>query len=126
MPLLSKAPDAGSLFYARLFEIAPEVRPLFKEQTPTQARKLTDMLGLAIRSLRDSATLTGMLEALGRRHGGYGVTAAQYRPVGEALIWTLRQSLKEGFTPDVEAAWTKLYGAVAATMIQAQNSARAA
>jgi len=36
--------------------------------------------------------------------------------VGEVLLWTLERGLAEPFTPEVRAAWTKVYGVLAATM----------
>ena len=42
-----------------------------------------------------------------------------YEPVGAALLWTLGQGLGDGFTPDVEDAWTITYTALAAAMIEA-------
>jgi hemoglobin-like flavoprotein len=50
------------------------------------------------------------------RHATYGTKPEHYQPVAEALLWTLGKGLGDGFTPDVEAAWTKVYGVLAATM----------
>jgi len=36
--------------------------------------------------------------------------------VGHALLWTLEQGLGAAFTPDVRAAWTRVYGLLAETM----------
>jgi nitric oxide dioxygenase len=47
-------------------------------------------------------TIVPPARLLARQHVGFGVTEAQYGPVGAALLWTLR--LGEGFTPEVEAA----------------------
>jgi hemoglobin-like flavoprotein len=44
------------------------------------------------------------VKALGARHSGYGVAAAHYAIVGEALLWTLERGLGEGFTPEVRSA----------------------
>ena len=60
--------------------------------------------------------LVPAVKALGARHSGYGVTAAHYRIVGEALLWTLEQGLGEECTPEVRSAWVKVYGIVSATM----------
>jgi hemoglobin-like flavoprotein len=32
------------------------------------------------------------------------------------LLWTLEQGLGDALTPDVKAAWTSVYGVLAATM----------
>jgi hemoglobin-like flavoprotein len=41
---------------------------------------------------------------------------AHYDTVDAALLWTLEQGLGDVFTPEVRAAWTKLYGVLATTM----------
>jgi hemoglobin-like flavoprotein len=106
----------GRLFYDRLFTIAPEVRQLFKGDMEAQSRKLIDTLALAVGMIRDMPTLVPTLEALAQRHVGYGVRDEHYDKVGEALLWTLHQSLGPAFTPHAREAWTALYGAVAQIM----------
>ena len=50
------------------------------------------------------------MQALGRRHAGYGVRPEHYDTVGAALLWTLEQGLGDAFTDDVRAAWAEAYG----------------
>ena len=108
--------EAGRAFYERLFVIAPDTRALFSHDLDEQVRKLMDTLALAIGSLRDTAALNGMLEAMGRRHRGYGVRDEHYDKVGEALLWTLEKAFGDAFTPEVRGAWATLYARVATTM----------
>ena len=113
--------QVGKLFYDRLFAIAPETRPLFKGSIEAQARKLMDTLAQAIASLRDTPTLITTLEALAKRHVGYGVKDEHYDKVGDALLWTLERGLGAAFTPHAREAWTPLYGTVATVMRAAAN-----
>ena len=106
----------GKLFYERLFAIAPDTKALFRGRIDEQARKLMDTLALAIASLRDTPTLVSTLEALAKRHVGYGVRDDHYDKVGEALLWTLQQGLGKAFTPHAREAWTALYGTVSTVM----------
>lgn len=115
--------ETARLFYDRLFEIAPDVRPLFKGDIKAQGAKLMETLLVAIASLNDRPGLTILLEKLGRDHRAYQVEPRHYDKVGAALIWTLRTSLGAGFTPETERAWTTLYGDIAATMIGAAGVA---
>jgi hemoglobin-like flavoprotein len=115
--------ETARLFYDRLFEIAPEVRPLFKADIAAQGAKLMETLLVAIASLNDRDGLIILLEKLGRGHRAYHVEPGHYDQVGAALIWTLRTSLGTGFTPEIERAWTTLYGDIAATMIEAAKAA---
>lgn len=111
--------SAGKLMYDRLFQIAPELRPMFKTGQDQQAAKLVDTLGLCVSQLRYPEMVAMTLAGLGQRHAGYGARPEHYALVGEALLWTLERQLGPAFTPEVKAAWTKLYAMAAEAMIQA-------
>ncbi|AOO81116.1 globin domain-containing protein [Bosea vaviloviae] len=113
--------ETGAIFYNRLFEIAPEVRPLFKGDIKAQGAKLMETLTVALATLNDREGLAILLRRLGRQHKGYGVKESHYDSVREALIWTLRTSLGDAFTPRVEQAWTRLYADIASIMIAASH-----
>ena len=110
------AEAAAGLFYARLFELDPDLRSLFKGDMTEQGRRLMQMLGLAVKSLDRPDQLLPAVRALGARHVAYGVREKDYDTVGGALLWTLRQGLGDAFTPEVEAAWAEVYAALAAAM----------
>ena len=110
------ADAAAALFYGRLFELDPTLRPLFKGDMKEQGRKLMDMITLAVKGLDRPEALLPALAALGRRHAVYGVNEHDYETVGEALLWTLEQGLGPSFTPEVREAWEALYGFVAGAM----------
>ena len=103
------APQAGALFYKNLFQIAPQLQPLFKADVHDQGRKLMDMLSIAVGMLRQPERLRYAVAQLGRRHAAYGVTQEHFRPVGQALILTLEQGLGADFTPQVKMAWMVMY-----------------
>lgn len=107
---------AADLFYDHLFGVAPHLRAMFPADLAEQKRKLVAMLGTAVNGLSDLDALVPAVKALGARHVGYGTKPAHYRVVGQALLWTLERGLGATFTPDVKAAWTRVYGLIAATM----------
>jgi hemoglobin-like flavoprotein len=96
-------------FYQRLFELAPEVRPMFSREIDTQAKKFSDMLAWVIAHLENPQELFKEIRAMGARHAGYGVKTDQYAPVGSALIWMFQQVLGDRFTPEMEEAWLEFY-----------------
>jgi hemoglobin-like flavoprotein len=104
------------LFYGRLFELDPTLKTLFKVDMREQGRKLMQMIGLAVSKLDALDELVPVVEALGRRHAGYGVKEGDYDTAGNALLWTLEQGLGPAFTPDVKSAWTAVYQVLASTM----------
>jgi hemoglobin-like flavoprotein len=96
-------------FYRRLFELAPEVRPMFKIDMEAQARKFSDMFAWVILHLEHPVELSREMRALGARHVGYGVQIDQYAAVGSALIWMFQHTLGDRFTPEMEEAWLEFY-----------------
>lgn len=120
------AEPAAALFYARLFELDPSLRELFRGDMVEQGRKLMTMIATAVASLERLDTLVPALRQLGARHAGYGVEEEHYATVGAALLWTLEKGLGPEFTPAVREAWTSTYSLLANTMLEAQREAVAA
>ena len=110
------ADTAATLFYTRLFELDPSLRLMFKGNIVEQGEKLMTTLKVVVVGLTRLESLVPAVQALGRRHAGYGVNDEHYDTVAEALLWTLQQGLGEYFTPDVAAAWCTAYGILADVM----------
>jgi hemoglobin-like flavoprotein len=108
----------SDLFYGRLFEIAPEVKPLFHRDMDEQKRKFMSTLAVIVSSLDDSSKLITLTDTLARQHGEFGLRTAHYEVVGKALLWSLEQGLGRDWTPSVAASWTKAYGLVSNFMIE--------
>jgi nitric oxide dioxygenase len=111
--------QAAALFYGRLFELDPSLRPLFKGDMAAQGAKLMVALGAVVASLDRLARILPAIRQLGRQHAAYGVRPDHYATVGEALIWTLQQAQGADFTPALRRAWTDAYGRLAWAMIAA-------
>jgi hemoglobin-like flavoprotein len=109
--------QAAALFYGRLFEIAPEAKPLFKGDMTEQGRKLMATLAVVVNGLSNLDAILPAASALAKRHVAYGVESGHYMPVGEALLWTLERGLGSGGTPELAAAWTAAYTTLSQFMI---------
>lgn len=110
---------AAALFYGRLFELDPSLRPMFKGDIKEQGAKLMATLKVAVTSLNRLDQLLPALQGLGRRHVNYGVTDAHYDTVASALLWTLEKGLGDVFTPECKQAWIEVYTLVAMVMKEA-------
>lgn len=113
------ADTAAGLFYGRLFEIAPDVMPLFKSDMTEQGRKLMATLSVVVHGLGDLDRIVPVAQTLARRHVAYGVRPEHYQPVGAALLWALDQGLGDAFDPETEAAWARAYGLLSDVMVAA-------
>lgn len=110
------APQAADMFYGKLFELDPDLKPLFKGDMTEQGEKLMKMITVAVNSLDKLEEVVPAVKSLGQRHSGYGVKESDYDTVGESLLWTLEQGLGDEFTAEVKGAWTEVYVTLAGTM----------
>jgi hemoglobin-like flavoprotein len=118
--VIVKSDEAGQTFYSRLFEVAPNVRALFKTDIKDQSRKLMSMVTLVVSKLDRLETLIAELKALATRHNKYGTKREHYIVVGECLIYTLKTGLAERWTKEVEEAWVAAYRTLSGAMIENQ------
>jgi nitric oxide dioxygenase len=117
------ADKAAEIFYARLFELDPDLKKLFKTDLKEQGKKLMATLGMVVMGLKDLAKIVPAAEALAVRHIGYGVKEEDYTTVGNALLYTLKTGLGDDFTPEVRAAWVEAYTLLSRTMKDAARKA---
>jgi hemoglobin-like flavoprotein len=107
------------VFYARLFETAPGVKPLFAN---TDLKKQKSMLLAALvllrKSLRDLDAIVPKLRELGARHVGYGAEPEHYPVVGEVLLASMAEVAGPAWTPEYERAWTTAFSVVSGAMLE--------
>ncbi|CAK0893044.1 unnamed protein product, partial [Prorocentrum cordatum] len=117
------AETVGVLLFKQIFDIAPQALQLFafkdepnlydSPKLKGHGVKVVTTVDAVVNSVRDLEALKPTLQDLGLRHVGYGVLPPHYDVVGQALLRTLKLGLKDAFTKEVEAAWTKLWAFVA-------------
>lgn len=106
----------AELFYGRLFEIDPTLKPMFHGDMEEQGLKLMRMLAVAVKGLDRLHEILPAVREMGRRHAGYGVRDEHYDTVASALLWTLGKGLADEFTPEVKSAWVSVYTLLADAM----------
>lgn len=111
--------QAAELFYARLFELDPTTKALFKGKLDYQGDKLMTTLNVVVNAVDNVDDIVPMLEAMGKRHIIYGVEHRHYETVGVAFLWVLEQGLGDQFTDEVKEAWTLVYHLIANYMKEA-------
>lgn len=114
----------GIGFYNRLFEIAPDIEPMFKRPILEQSRKLTTILDHVIEKLDTLDEIVENIVKLAQRHETYGVKPGHYTLVGEALLWTLERALGDEWGDDLKFAWTMCYVSISTAMLQAMKHIR--
>jgi nitric oxide dioxygenase len=109
--------QAATIFYDRLFEVAPSVKAMFPADMSEQRKKLMATLAVVVNGLSNLEAVLPAASALAIRHVAYGAKAEHYPVVGGALLWTLQKGLGEAWTSQVAAAWTAAYGTLSTYMI---------
>jgi methyl-accepting chemotaxis protein len=111
-------------FYARLFETAPAVKPLFANtDLKRQKAMLLGTLVLLRKSLRDLGAIVPKLRELGARHAAYGAEPEHYPVVGEVLIASMAAVAGPAWRPEYEHAWSEAFGIVAGAMLDGAKEA---
>jgi hemoglobin-like flavoprotein len=111
--------DLMDAFYARLFEAAPAVKPLFAgTDMNRQKTMLLGTLVLLRKSLRDLDPIVPKLRELGARHVAYGAQPEHYPVVGQALIGAMAEVAGSAWLPEYERAWGAAFEIVAGAMIE--------
>jgi serine/threonine protein kinase/hemoglobin-like flavoprotein len=146
---------AGEVFYKKVFEIVPDAKKLFPMEVRNRYRdwavdevededdldnspalrrlfaKIVQAIGSAVAGLQDLTRLVPLLTQLGARHVAYGLSEEHFKIGGEVLMLTLKETLGDLFTKEVENAWSMVYGFISANMISgfraklAENAAAA-
>ncbi|WP_422360909.1 globin domain-containing protein [Reichenbachiella sp.] len=112
----SKADEAAEIFYTKLFEMSPELKPLFKGNMKEQGRIMMDMLSTLVKGLNTLDVLAPLVRSMGRRHMNYGIKTEHYNMAAAALMFSLKEELKENWNEEVESAWLEVYQAVSCIM----------
>ena len=116
--------EAGEFFYKTLFNVAPELRPMFKTNISVQAQMLAEMLNECVGLLVNLEQLLVAVMDLGRRHRAYNVKPEHFKVVGEALLSTLQRALKEEFDARTQRAWITVFELISTIMIIAIDPAQ--
>lgn len=111
-------------FYARLFEAAPMVKPLFAgTDLRRQKTMLLGTLVLLRKSLRDLDAIVPKLRDLGARHVAYGAQPEHYPVVGQVLIASMAAVAGPAWEPEHERAWSEAFAVVAGAMLEGARTA---
>lgn len=120
--LLQDEERFATIFYEKLFEVAPFARNLFRSNIREQGRLLTHMLGGIVYSLARPEYLVLGLKKLGQNHNRYGVKEAHYPIVKNVFLDTLPDVLGIMYKPSIREAWSQALDFVLDTMKEGANS----
>ncbi|MDQ6962705.1 MAG: hypothetical protein Q9M28_09305 [Mariprofundaceae bacterium] len=110
-----KTNELSSLFYTHLFRINPDLIEIFHGGVPMINRKFSSMIA-TFKNIKDLEKISSALEAMAKRHIQYHAEMAHFPQFKESLMLALHDLLGRDFTPELQAAWEKVFDEVAAIM----------
>lgn len=100
-------------FWQEVYDQLLGENPKLHNVLPSIKHQTTSFLGIvytAIMNLENLSVMNDFLDSLGRKHSRvFGAEPVYFEYLGTAFINTLSERLGEDSTPEVEAAWIKLY-----------------
>jgi Hemoglobin-like flavoprotein len=118
--------SAIALFYARWFELDPELRGCCRGAMAVENHRLMRSIVSIVARLESFEALRPSLRRIGARQSWRGLSEEHYATAGAAFLWTLERTLGTAFTPAVKAAWTRCYVEVATAMMDGAQMTRKA
>jgi hemoglobin-like flavoprotein len=116
---LESAKAFADVFFPRLFEVAPDLKPLFTDTEKT-AQKFCEMLPMFFRSMNRLHDTINTMQELGVTHMKAGVKMEHYQPFVASLLWTFRKMLgDEIFNEDVAKAYVAVLARICGIMCNA-------
>lgn len=116
--ILAGTLSATHILYDKLFELSPDTRDLFKKTSmERQSQMLIAAIGKLVKSIDNWDTVKPDLEALAKRHAGYGLSPEHFVYFGHAFIHMLKSMYGSEWNTDLEEAWKVVYEKISEVMI---------
>jgi nitric oxide dioxygenase len=126
LPVLQQhGEDLTRLFYQRMFENNPEVKPYFNQahqQIGSQQRALASAICAYAQHIDNPQALAGAVELIAQKHASLGIKAEHYPIVGANLLASIRELLGDAATEDIIEAWAEAYMALADIFINREQA----
>lgn len=107
--------DPAPLVFARLFAEAPDLQPLFCNDTSGEVR--AEMFLRTLECLQDAAGAqqfsAGLVGAEHLTHQGYGVSTAQFQRFFPLVVEVFREVLGDDWSAQIAQAWSRALQRVA-------------
>ena len=102
-------------FYRLAFAAEPALLAMFVADPVAHRDRFAIELEEIVSSIKSIDDFSPRVQALGVRHGRYGVRSVHYQVMGDALLASLASALGGRWTTEVEEAWQLAYTLTAET-----------
>lgn len=118
--------DMANYFYARMFQVDPNIRELFPIAMAEQRTRFVETLAMILQSIDDPDRFDQIVRRLGRNHRRYHIQPEHFGVFGTALLEAMRAYCGPRWSVEYDQAWRDAYDAVAAKMLAGAESIPAA
>jgi len=126
LPILQQHGETlTTLFYQRLFENNPEVKPFFNpshQQQGSQQRALAAAICAYAEHIETPEKLADAVELIAQKHVSLGIQAEHYPIVGENLLAAIKELLGDAATDEVIDAWAEAYTALVGIFVNREQT----
>jgi hemoglobin-like flavoprotein len=105
-------------FYDCLFALHPTARDLFPTDLDAERGNLVNDVMFLAAAADDLPAFLGRARDLGQEYRYYGVVAADYQAVGEALVCALGDVVGPSWSAEAAEAWRRIYTLIVETMLE--------
>lgn len=117
--VLARTLGNAQILYDKLFELAPETKELFKNTSmERQSQMLVAAIGKLVRSIDNWENVKPDLEALAKRHAGYGLKPEHFVFFGIAFLHMLKSMYENEWNSSLEDAWKAIYQDISEVMVR--------
>jgi len=101
--------ELGALFYDTLFDLAPNLKPVFNKPRQILSSKFIEMMSTMVSFHGDPMRMEEQITWLGFRHIKYGAKPEHSKVLGDVLVETMARAVEEDWTMDMADAWHELW-----------------
>jgi nitric oxide dioxygenase len=116
--MTARGDELARVFYRRLFDVHPNLRPMFPSNLAAQQTRLLDTLRFVTHTLRAPTEVRDRLRRLGEFHRGRHVRPEHYPIVCEGLLAAMAEISGRDWTPTLEAEWRRALQQISIIMIK--------
>ena len=105
-----RCPDLTPLVYAKVFDLYPDMQPLFVRDKTGQVRgeMLARVIEVVLDFIESDHYASNLIASESITHDGYGVPRDIFPKFFDALADTVRELLGREWTPEIAENWTTL------------------